>query len=125
MCRCATPDQQRAEDLPERLCVQAVAGLRLGELGQVGEEVLQGEAVVQGYRGGVLQNQAHLSVLAFTQSAIWKRVFRRFRSALDAHTNATVGPTQNAENVWEPESVQNSRVKVRLCVHDFHLNYYS
>lgn len=75
VCRCVTPYQQRAEDLPERLCVQAVAGLRLGHLGQVGEEVLQGEPVMQGYRGGVLNNQAHLSVsvLAFTQRAIWKR----------------------------------------------------
>lgn len=73
MCGCAAPDQQRAEDLPERLCVQAVAGLRLGHLGQVGEEKLQGEAVVQGHRGGLLNNQAHLSVLAFTQGAAWKR----------------------------------------------------
>lgn len=32
--------QQGSEDLSQRVCVQAIAGLRLGHLGQVCEEIL-------------------------------------------------------------------------------------
>lgn len=48
------PYQERAKDLAQRVCVQAVGGLRLRDLGQVCEQVLQGEAVVQRDGGGAL-----------------------------------------------------------------------
>lgn len=56
--------QQRAEDLSKRVCIQAVAGLCLGDLGQVCEEVLQRETVMERDGGRVLKHQAYLSVMA-------------------------------------------------------------
>lgn len=97
------------------MCVQAVAGLRLGHLGQVSEEELQGEPVMQGYGGGVLDNQAHLSVLAFTQSAIWKRYSDGF-SLHQTHTDAVRGLTQSAGKARRPVSADDSRVKVKIAV---------
>ncbi len=71
--RGACPDQQWSEDLPQRVCVQAAAGLRLGDLGQVCEEVLQGETVMERDGGGALQDLAYLSVMASSDRTIWKR----------------------------------------------------
>lgn len=71
--RGACLDQQRSEDLPQRVCVQAIAGLCLGDLGQVCEEVLQGETVMERDGGGALQDQAYLSVMASSDRTIWKR----------------------------------------------------
>lgn len=70
----------------------------------MGEEVLQGEPVMQGHRGGILNDQAHLSVLAFTQRAICKRESDA-SNVRRTDTNAAVGLTQIAEQVWRPESV--------------------
>lgn len=123
MSRCAAPYQQRAEDLPERLCVQAVAGLRLGHLGQVGEEILQGEPVMQGYRGGVLNNQAHLSVLAFTQGALWKR-HSDGSNLHRTYPNTAAGRTQSAEKVCEPVSVKDSSVSSVLCAEKTKLQHF-
>lgn len=67
------PNQQRSKDLPQRVCVQAVVGLSLSDLGQVCEEVLQGELVVERDTGGVLQDQAHLSVLTAGYCTVWDR----------------------------------------------------
>lgn len=75
--RGASPDQQRSEDLSQGVRVQAVAGLRLGDLGQVCEEVLQGEAVMKRDRGGALQDQAHLAVMASGHGTIWKRAVKQ------------------------------------------------
>lgn len=55
------------------MCVQAIAGLRLGDLGQVCEEELQGETVMKRDSGGALENQAYLSVIASRDCTIWKR----------------------------------------------------
>lgn len=69
----AHPDEQRSEDLSQRVRVQAVVRLGLGHLGQVCEQVLQGEAVVEGNAGGTLQSQAHLPAAATGYSAICGR----------------------------------------------------
>lgn len=67
------PYQQWSEDVSQRVCVQAIAGLRLGDLGQVCEEVLQSEMVMKRDSGGALENQAYLSVMASSDCTIWKR----------------------------------------------------
>lgn len=69
----ACPYQQRSEDLSQRVCVQAIAGLRLGDLGEVCEKVLQGETVMERDGGGALEDQAYLSVMASSDCTIWKR----------------------------------------------------
>ena len=66
----AGADQQRPKDLAQGAGVQAVVGLGLGHLGQVGEEELQGEPVVEGHAGGRLQHQAHLSAMAAGHRAV-------------------------------------------------------
>lgn len=55
------------------MCVQAIAGLRLGDLGQMCEEVLQGETVMEGDGGGALEDQAYLPVMASSDCTIWRR----------------------------------------------------
>lgn len=65
------PRQQRPKDLPQHVCVQAVAGLCLCDLGHVREEVLQGEAVVERDGGGALQDLAYFSAVATSDCAIW------------------------------------------------------
>lgn len=114
MGRCAGPYQQGAEYLPQCLCVQAVAGLRLGHLSQVGEEILQGEPVMQRYGGGVLNNQAHLSVLAFAQSTIWKG-HSDGSNLHRPYANGVAALTQS-ENVWTPAPVKDSSVKVKITL---------
>lgn len=73
----ATPYQQRSKDLSQRLCVQAVARLHLDHLGQVREEVLQGETVMQGDGGGALEDQAHVPIMASGSSTVWQRSLKR------------------------------------------------
>ena len=67
------PYQQRSEDLPQCVCVQAVVALCLGDLSQVSQEVLQGEVVVERHTAGVLQDLAHLSAPTACHSAIWEK----------------------------------------------------
>ena len=67
----AGADQQRPKDLAQGAGIQAVVGLGLGHLGQVGEQELQGEPVVEGHAGGGLQHQAHLSAMAAGHRAVW------------------------------------------------------
>lgn len=66
------PYEQRSEDLSQRVGVQAIAGLHLGDLGQVCEEVLQGETVMERDGGGALEDQAYLSVMTISYCTIWK-----------------------------------------------------
>lgn len=66
----ARPYQQWSEDLSQGVRIQVIAGLRLGHLGQVCEEILQGEAMMERYSGGVLENQANLSVMASSECTI-------------------------------------------------------
>lgn len=54
--------EQRSEDLPQHVHIQAIAGL--GHLGEVREEELQGETVVKRDGGGALESEAHLPVVA-------------------------------------------------------------
>lgn len=68
--RRACPYQQRSKYLSQRVCVQAVAGLGLGNLEQVCQEELQGETVMKRDRSGAFQDQAHLSVIASSDCAI-------------------------------------------------------
>ena len=68
--RRACPYQQRSKYLSQHVCVQAVAGLCLGDLGEVCQEELQGETVMKRDGGGAFQDQAHLSVIASSDCAI-------------------------------------------------------
>ena len=71
--RGACPYEQWSKDLSQCVCVQAIAGLHLGDLGQVCEEVLQGETVVEGDGSGALKDQAYLSVMAASDRTICNR----------------------------------------------------
>lgn len=66
----AGPNQEGPKDLSQSVHVQAIAGLSLGNLGQVCQEVLQGEAVMDGDGCGVLKDQTHHSVMATRNSSI-------------------------------------------------------
>lgn len=69
--RGARPYEQWSEDLSQCVCVQSIAGLHLGDLGQVCEEVLQGETVMERDGGGALEDQAYFSVMATSYSTVW------------------------------------------------------
>lgn len=67
------PHQQRSKDLANRVCIQAIAGLCLRYLGQVCEEVLQGEAVMERDGRWALQHPAYFSVMAAGRCTVWRK----------------------------------------------------
>jgi len=74
--------QQWAKDLSQSVCVQAIGGLSLGDLSQVCKEVLQGETMVERDCGGILKDQAYLSLMATSYSSIWKSVSNNHKADL-------------------------------------------
>lgn len=62
--------QQWSKDLPQRVRIQAIAGLQVSDLGQVREEVLQRETVMEGDGRGALEDQAHLPAMASSDCTV-------------------------------------------------------
>lgn len=50
--------------------IQAIAGLQVSDLGQVREEVLQRETVMEGDGRGALEDQAHLPAMASSDCTV-------------------------------------------------------